>query len=234
MPHILDGKKIAQNLKDKLKIEIENIKIKSNRVPGLAVIQVGNVAASSVYVKAKTKAAKEVGINVIDHHLEESTNQNDLINLINQLKTTTNYEISKKIESKIWKLWSTHPLEDRLTALLEDGSSYVSQNKLETAYETFTKAIELDSNWAEAWNKRATVLYLMGKYEQSQADIDKVLKLEQRHFGALAGQGLVQTALNNYKKAIDSYIEAHKIHPNLKSPLIMIEKLQEQIKKESI
>ena len=85
MPRILDGKKIAQNLKDKLKIEIEEIKIKSNRVPGLAVIQVGNVAASSVYVKAKTKAAKEVGIDVIDHHLEESVNQNDLINLINQL-----------------------------------------------------------------------------------------------------------------------------------------------------
>ena len=85
MPRILDGKKIAQNLKDQLKIEIENIKIKSNRVPGLAVIQVGNVAASSVYVKAKTKAAKEVGIDVIDHHLEESVNQKDLINLINQL-----------------------------------------------------------------------------------------------------------------------------------------------------
>ena len=67
------------------KVEIENIKLKFNRIPGLAVIQVGNVAASSVYVKAKTKAAKEVGINVIDHHLEESTNQNDLINLINQL-----------------------------------------------------------------------------------------------------------------------------------------------------
>ena len=85
MTHILDGKKVAQKLKDKLKIEIENLKSKFNRVPGLAVVQVGNVAASSVYVKAKTKAAKEVGINVIDHHLEESTNQNDLINLINQL-----------------------------------------------------------------------------------------------------------------------------------------------------
>ena len=124
--------------------------------------------------------------------------QKQIDDLFNQLKTTTNYEVSKKIESKIWELWSTHPLEDRLTALLEDGSFYVSQNKLETAYDTFTKAIELDSNWAEAWNKRATVLYLMGKYEQSQADIDKVLELEQRHFGALAGQGLVQTALNNY------------------------------------
>ncbi len=85
MPDILDGKKIAQKLKDQLKIEIENLKIKFNRVPGLAVIQLGNVAASSVYVKAKTKAAKEVGINVFDHHLEEATNQNDLINLINQL-----------------------------------------------------------------------------------------------------------------------------------------------------
>ena len=61
MPHILDGKKVAQKLKDQLKVEIENIKLKFNRIPGLAVIQVGNVAASSVYVKAKTKAAKEVG-----------------------------------------------------------------------------------------------------------------------------------------------------------------------------
>ena len=164
----------------------------------------------------------------------DDNQEKQIDNLFNQLKTTTNYEVSKKIESKIWKLWSTHPLEDRLTALLEDGSSYMSQNKLETAYKTFTRAIELDSNWAEAWNKRATVLYLMGKYEQSQADINKVLELEQRHFGALAGQGLVQTALNNYQKAIDSYIEAHKIHPNLKSPLIMIEKLQEQTKKDSI
>ena len=160
--------------------------------------------------------------------------QKQIDDLFNQLKTTTNYEVSKKIESKIWELWSIHPSENNLTALLADGSFYVSQNKLETAYETFTKAIELDSSWAEAWNKRATVLYLMGKYEQSQADIDKVLELEQRHFGALAGQGLVQTALNNYQKAIDSYIEAHKVHPNMKSPLIMIEKLQNQIKKESI
>ena len=87
MSQILDGKKVAQKLKDELKIEIENIKSKFNRVPGLAVVQVGNVAASSVYVKAKTKAAKEVGINVFDHHLEEATNQNDLINLINQLNS---------------------------------------------------------------------------------------------------------------------------------------------------
>ena len=90
MPQILDGKKIAQKLKDELKIEIDNLKSKFNCVPGLAVVQVGNVAASSVYVKAKTKAAKEVGINVFDHHLEETTNQDKLINLINQLNIDKN------------------------------------------------------------------------------------------------------------------------------------------------
>jgi len=110
----------------------------------------------------------------------------------------------------------------------------VVNNQLLKAIETFTDVIKDDPNWAEAWNKRATVLYLMGEYELSQADIDKVLELEKRHFGALSGQGLVQTALKNYQKAIDSYIEAHKVHPNMKSPLIMIEKLQLKIKKESI
>ena len=96
MVHILDGKKIAQNLKEKLKIEIESIKIKFNRVPGLAVVQVGNVAASSVYVKAKTKAAKEVGINVFDHHLEETTNQNNLSTIsIEDLKELGNTKLPK-------------------------------------------------------------------------------------------------------------------------------------------
>ena len=160
--------------------------------------------------------------------------QKKIDDLFDQLKMASSYESSKEIESQIWELWITHPSEDSLTALLADGSSYMSQNKLETAYETFTETIELDSSWAEAWNKRATVLYLMGQYKLSQADIDKVLELEARHFGALSGQGLVQAALKNYQKAIDSYIEAHKVHPNMKSPLIMIEKLKLQIQKESI
>ena len=164
----------------------------------------------------------------------DSNYQKKIDGLFDQLKNTSSYQKSKEIESKIWELWTTHPSKSSLTALMADGSFYMSQNQFETAYETFTQTIELDPNWAEAWNKRATVLYLMGKYELSQADIDKVLELEERHFGALSGQGLVQTALNNYQKAIDSYIEAHKIHPNMKSPLIMIEKLQLQIKKESI
>jgi methylenetetrahydrofolate dehydrogenase (NADP+)/methenyltetrahydrofolate cyclohydrolase len=85
MTKIIDGKKISKKLKDDLKIEIEEIKNTFKRVPGLAVVQVGDVAASSVYVKAKTRAAKEVGITVFDHHLDASITQTDLLNLIDDL-----------------------------------------------------------------------------------------------------------------------------------------------------
>jgi len=92
MTKIIDGKKIAQRLKDTLKIEIENIKEKFKLVPGLAVIQVGNVAASSVYVKAKTKAAKEVGIRVFDYHLEDNISQKELLDLINKLNKNSDVD----------------------------------------------------------------------------------------------------------------------------------------------
>ena len=164
----------------------------------------------------------------------DDNHQREIDKLFIQLKSANDFENSKKIEDKIWDLWITHPSKNSLTKLLADGSSAMMDNKLDTAYNKFTEVIKLDPNWAEAWNKRATVLYLMGKYKLSQADIDKVLAIEERHFGALTGQGLVQTALKNYQKAIDSYIEAHKVHPNMKSPLIMIEQLKIQIQKESI
>ena len=161
-------------------------------------------------------------------------NKKEIDKLFVQLKSALNFENSKKIEDKIWDLWTTHPTKNNLTKLLADGSSAMMDNKLNVAYDKFTEVIELDPNWAEAWNKRATVLYLMGNLELSQSDIDMVLKLEKRHFGALSGQGLVQTAMKNYQKAIDSYIEAHKVYPAMETPLMMIERLKEIIKKESI
>ena len=164
----------------------------------------------------------------------EENYDKQLNNLFNQLKSTSSSIAAKEIESKIWKMWTTHPSEESLTNLLAKGSYYMSQNQLTSAHNVFSKAIELDPNWAEAWNKRVTVLYLMGNYELSQNDIDEVLKLEKRHFGALSGQGMVQTALKNYQKAIDSYIEAHKIYPSMRSPKIMIPQIKELIKDQSV
>ena len=90
MTKIINGKEIAENLRNNLKKEIATLNNKYNKVPGLAVVQVGNVAASSVYVKAKTKSANEVGISVFDHHLEESISQQDLLDLIDTLNKEEN------------------------------------------------------------------------------------------------------------------------------------------------
>ncbi len=153
--------------------------------------------------------------------------------LFNELKTD-NPVLTFEVEQKIWKIWSTHPKKNELTLMLSEGSTLVKNDKLNEAVNIFTKVIELDPNWAEAWNKRATVLYLLGEFQKSQNDIDNVLKLEERHFGALAGQGLVNIQLKNYDKAIMSYEKAQKIYPPMKSPKIMIKEIKELIKQQSI
>tara|TARA_E500000331_G_scaffold328219_1_gene347814 strand:- start:275 stop:835 length:561 start_codon:yes stop_codon:yes gene_type:complete len=163
--------------------------------------------------------------------------ENELNNLFQQLKVSENMDATV-IESRIWKIWSTHPSNDRkgyrLTELLAQGALLMAREELNKAHEIFSQIILADPTWPEAWNKRATVLYLLGKYKKSQKDIDVVLKLEKRHFGALSGQGLVQTELKNYEKAINSYKEVQKIYPSMQAPKVMIPHLKELIKNQSI
>jgi tetratricopeptide (TPR) repeat protein len=159
--------------------------------------------------------------------------KNELDRLFNELKIKDSL-ISQKTEQQIWDIWSTHPTDDKLTLILSEGSKFVRNQQLSDAIDVFTKVIQLDPTWAEAWNKRATVLYLLGDYEGSQKDIDKVLELEERHFGALAGQGLVNIKLENYEKAIESYKKAKEIYPSMQSPEIMIEQIKELIKQQLI
>ena len=153
--------------------------------------------------------------------------------LFNELKIN-NTTLTYGAEQKIWEIWSTHPNNQKLTERLKEGSELVRNKQLSKAINIFTEVIDLDPKWAEAWNKRATVLYMMGDYKNSQKDIDKVLELEKRHFGALAGQGLVNIKLENYEKAIESYKKAKEIYPTMQSPEIMIKQIEELIKQELI
>ena len=153
--------------------------------------------------------------------------------LFNELKANKS-KVAFIIEQEIWALWSTHPTDQKLTAKLEEGSQFVRDQNYLKAKDIFTEIINLDQSWAEAWNKRATVLYILGDFQKSQDDIEKVLALEQRHFGALAGQGLVNIQLKNYEKAIRSYEQAQEIYPAMKSPEIMINKIKKIITKNSI
>ena len=118
MTTLINGKEIAQDLRNNLKLEIDNLRSSTGKVPGLAVVQVGNVAASSVYVKAKTKSAKEVGIEVIDHHIGEETTEKELLELVNKLNNQENVNgilvqlpLPKHINEQII-LDSIHPDKD--------------------------------------------------------------------------------------------------------------------------
>tara|TARA_B110001450_G_scaffold209419_1_gene200359 strand:+ start:109 stop:660 length:552 start_codon:yes stop_codon:yes gene_type:complete len=166
-------------------------------------------------------------------NLEANDKNKKLDRLFNDLKFK-NATLSYEIEQKIWELWSTHPSDKNLTTMLAEGSNLVNKQKFDQAIVVFSKVIDLDPKWAEAWNKRATVLYMVGEFQKSQDDIDKVLKLEERHFGALAGQGLVNIQLENYDKAIMSYKKAQQIYPKMKSPKIMIKQIEELIRSQSI
>ena len=163
---------------------------------------------------------------------------NKLDNLFADLKNTKDILSAQLIENEIWEIWSIHPSDDRrgfrLTELLIQGTRLMNMRELNKAYELFTKVITVESDWAEAWNKRATVLYLMEQYESSLADIEITLVLEPRHFGALSGQALNYIELNLYEKAIESYKAAQKIYPLLDSAKKMIPELQVLINDQSI
>ena len=173
-------------------------------------------------------------IVLINFNLAKSEDRDNQLNrLFNELKIN-NLALVYGTEQKIWEIWSTHPTDEKLTQELLKGSNLMQGDTISESIKIFSKLIERDPNWAEAWNKRATALYLIGDYEGSQKDIDKVLELEDRHFGALAGQGLVNIKLENYEKAIESYERAQEIYPAMQSPKIMIEQIEQLIKQQLI
>ena len=173
-------------------------------------------------------------IVLINLNLAKSEDRDNQLNrLFNELKIN-NLALVYGTEQKIWEIWSTHPTDEKLTQELLKGSNLMQGDTISESIKIFSKLIESDPNWAEAWNKRAIALYLIGDYEGSQKDIDKVLELEDRHFGALAGQGLVNIKLENYEKAIESYERAQEIYPAMQSPKIMIEQIEQLIKQQLI
>ena len=155
-----------------------------------------------------------------------------------QLKNAKDSSSSLIIRNKILKIWSIHPSDDRrgfrLTELLNQGTVLINRKELNKAYELFTKIIATEPDWSEAWNKRATVLYLMNRYQSSLDDIKITLALEPRHFGALSGQALNYIELKQYEKAIESYRAAQKIYPALDSAKKMLPELQKLINDQAI
>jgi len=163
----------------------------------------------------------------------QSSQKNILNNLFNQLEKVNNSKSATLLEEKIWSTWNEHPTNNKLTERLEFGTELMQYGDYNYALRVFDNIIVTDPKWSEAWNKRATVYFLMSQFTNSLNNIDKVLSLEPRHFGALSGQARIFIKLQKYEKAIKSIEKALKFYPLFKSGELIPE-IERLIKEESI
>lgn len=132
------------------------------------------------------------------------------------------------IQAEIWHIWYLHdaaPVNDAM----ERGLQALSQGRHADAVSAFSRAIELDPGFAEAWNRRATTYYVMDRYEDSLADIERVLELEPRHFGALAGRGLCLIGLGRKREALAAFEAALEVNPHMQNVYLEILRLRSQL-----
>ena len=132
-------------------------------------------------------------------------------------------------ETLIWSIWHESG-DQRIEALLAQGLGAVEARSYDAAEKMFTAITERKPDFAEGWNKRATVRYMMGKHQGSIEDIEKTLELEPRHFGALSGLGLVYLALGRDADALAAFRRALAVHPHLPGTAEKIEELEQKLK----
>lgn len=132
------------------------------------------------------------------------------------------------VEGLIWSIWVEFD-DGAVQILMHDGIQALSRGDYRHALSKFEQIVLIAPDFAEGWNKRATVHYLLGNYGQSLADIARTLKLEPRHFGALAGRGLVYIELRDERRALKAFEAALAIHPNLTSAAINASQLRKML-----
>lgn len=148
--------------------------------------------------------------------------------LFAELAVTGSADRAAALESRIWKIWLDPPPGRDVAAAWQRGLRTMSLGQGHDAMRAFDSVVALAPDFAEGWNKRATVRYVLGDLTGSVEDIRRTLALEPRHFGALSGLGLIRLAQDRPGEALDAFEAALKIHPNLPG-MVNIEALREKV-----
>jgi tetratricopeptide (TPR) repeat protein len=132
-------------------------------------------------------------------------------------------------EQGLWMLWARSG--DRgIDALMARGGKATQAGRHAEAIELFTSVVRAKPDFAEGWNRRATVYYLAGEYDKSLADCDQVLKRNPLHFGALSGMGQIYTELGQYDKALEWFGRALEVNPNMVGVQTNIESVKQLLR----
>ncbi|MGE3874499.1 MAG: tetratricopeptide repeat protein [Parvibaculaceae bacterium] len=142
------------------------------------------------------------------------------------IKSTDDSE-AQRVEQTIWSLWMTSdsPTAD---ALLAQAMKASAANETAAALSILDNVIEVHPDYAEAWNKRATVYFLIGRYNDSLDDIAKVLELEPRHFGALSGRGMIKRQQGDFAAARAAFEEALSFNPHMEGVKRALEEIESE------
>jgi tetratricopeptide (TPR) repeat protein len=128
-------------------------------------------------------------------------------------------------EQSIWSIWGRSG-DAKVDALMRQGVQEMEAGLLEQAVATFTRVVRAKPAFAEGWNKRATVHWLLGNHKASLADCNEVMKRNPYHFGALAGYGQIWFALGDPQKSLDYFRKALALNPNMQGVALSIEGLE--------
>jgi len=145
-------------------------------------------------------------------------------------------DMRHQAEQAIWRIWARSGNQE-VDALYQTGIEQMNAGELQQAIVTFTRIIELKPDFAEGWNKRATLYFLAGDLRKSLADCDEVMKRNPYHFGALSGYALIYTRLEYYDRALEYSRRALDVNPNLdgvRRNIDLLERLLEQRRRQMI
>lgn len=157
--------------------------------------------------------------------------QNDprLDALFTRLQISSDSQQLRFVEASIWEIWMQHDNED-VQQLLIMGTNRMNAGQYPEALLIFTQLAQAEPDFAEVWNKRATLYYMMGDMDASLADIERTLALEPRHFGAISGRGLIEISREQFSTARDTFTELLAIHPNSPSAQRNLELVLEELR----
>jgi tetratricopeptide (TPR) repeat protein len=148
--------------------------------------------------------------------------------LFQALKIAPDVESAKAIENRIWAVWMVSG-SDTCNLLMGRAKAAADEKDYDLAIKLLDAVIEIKPDYVEGWNRRATVYYLMNDYGHALADIREVLSREPRHFGALAGLGLILQELGDDAHALEAYRRALAINPHLEHVGETVKELREKV-----
>jgi tetratricopeptide (TPR) repeat protein len=148
--------------------------------------------------------------------------------LFGALKAAPDPTSAKHVEGRIWALW-TQTSSDTTMLLMTRAKTAIEKKQPEVALKLLDKVVKLRPDYVEGWNRRATIYYLQNEYGKSLADIREVLSREPRHFGALAGLGMIMQELGDDKRALDAFRKALEINPHLEKLPDTVKSLTEKV-----